>query len=87
MLKASRAHLAECGEGYFAHMRAALAITLSLGGAALACAVHAFVPALFTRTASTRVEQVSESIRARRAAASAAGGDASAEVGGAAATY
>ena len=67
MLKASRAHLAECGESYFAHLRAALGITLTLGGAALACAVHAFVPALFTRTASTRVEQVSAGIKARRA--------------------
>jgi hypothetical protein len=68
MLKASRAHLAECDESYFAHLRAALGITLALGGAALACAVHAFVPALFTRTASTRVEQVGASIRARKAA-------------------
>lgn len=67
MLKASRAHLVECGEGYFAHLSAALRISWILGGAMLACAVHAFVPGLFTRTASTRVEQVRAGILARRA--------------------
>ena len=75
MLKASRAHLAECGESYFAHLRAALGITLTLGGAALACAAHAFVPAIFTRTASSRVDQVRVSIQARRAGGVAAGGE------------
>ena len=67
MLKASEAHLAECGEGYFAHLRAALRISWILGGAVIACAVHAFVPGLFTRTASTRVEQVRAGILARQA--------------------
>lgn len=66
MLKASRAHLAECREDYVTHLRAALGITASLSAAALACAVHAFVPGLFTRTASTRVERVRSSILARR---------------------
>jgi hypothetical protein len=67
MLKASQAHLADCGESYVAHLSAALRISWTLAGAALACAVHAFVPGMFTRTASARVEQVREGILARRA--------------------
>jgi len=70
MLKASRAHLAECDEGYFTHLRAALGITVTLGAAALACAAHAFIPGIFTRTASTRVERVRSSIVARQRVAS-----------------
>ena len=72
MLKASRTHLAECGEGYFAHLRAALRISWILCGAVIACAVHAFVPGLFTRTASARVEQVRAGILARKAGGQAA---------------
>jgi|tagenome__1003787_1003787.scaffolds.fasta_scaffold20250299_3 hypothetical protein len=68
MLKASRSHLVECGESYAAHCGAALRISWTLAGAALACAVHAFVPGLFTRTASSRVEEVRDGILARRAA-------------------
>ena len=67
MLKASRAHLSECDESYFEHLRAALRITLTLGTAAAACAAHAFVPGLFTRSASMRVERVHNSIIERRA--------------------
>jgi hypothetical protein len=65
MLKASRAHLAEVDETYFTHLAAALRIAGILGGAALACAVHAIVPALFTRTASRRVEEVRSGIATR----------------------
>ena len=68
MLKASRAHLSECDEGYFTHLKAALGITATLGAAALGCAVHAFVPGLFTRSASTRIERVRSSIVARQRA-------------------
>lgn len=67
MLKASRAHLAECSESYFDHLAAALGISAVLIGAALACAVHALIPALFTRTASNRIEELRTSIQARRA--------------------
>ena len=68
MLEASRAHLTDCGESYTEHRRAALRVSCTLFGAALACTVHAFVPGLFMRTASTRVAQVHASILARRAA-------------------
>jgi hypothetical protein len=78
MLKVSRSHLRDCNETYVAHFGAALRISWTLAGAALACAVHAFVPGLFTRTASTRVEQVRDGILARRAASeSPPGGDGS----------
>ena len=69
MLKASRAHLAECREGYLTHLLAAVRISGTLLAAALACAIHAFVPGLFTRSASVRVERVRSSILARQAAA------------------
>jgi len=68
MLKASRSHLDDCGETYIAHCCAALRISWTLAGAALACAIHAFVPGLFTRTASTRVERVRDSILTRQSA-------------------
>ncbi|MBW0006846.1 MAG: hypothetical protein JO335_03940 [Sphingomonas sp.] len=68
MLKASRAHLAECHETYLAHLLAATRISATLLAAALACAVHAFVPGLFTRSASLRVERVRASIITRRSA-------------------
>ena len=68
MLKASRAHLAECQEGYLTHLRAAVRISATLLAAALACGVHAFVPGLFTRSASVRVERIRSSILARRTA-------------------
>ena len=70
MLKASRSHLAECREGYLTHLLAAVRISATLLAAALACAIHAFVPGLFTRSASVRVERVRSSILARQAAAS-----------------
>jgi hypothetical protein len=72
MLKASRAHLAECEEGYLAHLRAAVGISLTLLTASLACAIHALVPGVFTRSASVRVERVRSSIIARRAIANSA---------------
>ena len=68
MLKASRSHLDDCGETYTAHCGAALRISWTLVGAALACAIHAFVPGLFTRTASARVERVRDSILTRQSA-------------------
>ena len=69
MLNASRAHLAECREGYLTHLIAAVRISATLLTAALACTIHAFVPGLFVRSASMRVERVRSSILARKAAA------------------
>ena len=68
MLKASRAHLADCDESYGEHCIAAFRISWTLTGAAMACAVHAIIPGLFPRTASGRVEQVREGILAGRTA-------------------
>lgn len=52
MIRSSRHHLAEVDEGYFEHFKVALRIAGLLLRAALACAVHAVVPALCTTTAS-----------------------------------
>ena len=49
------AHPRSVGESYGQHLGAALGFAGLLAGAAAACFVHAFVPALFTRTASRQV--------------------------------
>ena len=82
MLNASRAHLAECHEGYLTHLLAAARISATLLAAALACAVHAFVPGLFTRSASMRVERVRASILARQTGAISPNSEMSAEEAG-----
>jgi hypothetical protein len=49
-------HPASVGETYFEHLRVALGFALAMLGGGLACAVHAVVPALFTRTGSRTIE-------------------------------
>jgi hypothetical protein len=46
------------GQSYTRHLRGALGYSLTLLGASLACMVHAFLPALFTRTASTKIAEL-----------------------------
>ena len=58
MLRASNDHLAEVQETYLEHLGAALAISGALAKAAAACALHAFVPGLCTRTASRCIAQI-----------------------------
>jgi Family of unknown function (DUF6356) len=48
-------HPASAGETYGEHMRVALSFALPLAKAALAALVHAFLPFLFTTTASATV--------------------------------
>lgn len=55
MFRASKAHLAEVDEGYFAHMRFALLVAVLALGAGLACAIHAIVPALCGQTCSRTI--------------------------------
>jgi hypothetical protein len=66
MLKASRDHLNQVRETYFEHFRAALTISGLLAKAAVACAVHAIVPGISTRTASRCVARVSSDLNQRR---------------------
>jgi len=48
-------HPRSIGETYSEHFATAVGVGFSLIGAGLACVVHAIVPALFERTASTAV--------------------------------
>ena len=65
MFESSRAHLNEVEEGYFEHFGAALTISGRLAKAAVACALHAIIPGICTRTASRCVAEVHQSISTR----------------------
>jgi len=58
MLKLFTRHPASVGESYLEHLFAAGGFTVSLFLAALACAVHALLPFLFERTASSRIDEL-----------------------------
>jgi hypothetical protein len=51
-------HPRTVGESYLEHQAVALSFAGELFGAGAACAVHAAVPALFTKTASRAVERL-----------------------------
>ena len=51
-------HPASVGETYFEHQRTAFGFALAMLGGGCACAVHAVLPALFTRTGSRTVEHL-----------------------------
>jgi hypothetical protein len=68
VFKASRDHLQEVQESYFEHLGAALVISALLAKAGVACAVHAFIPGLCTRTASRCIARVSSNLDRRGAA-------------------
>jgi hypothetical protein len=51
-------HPRSLGETYLEHQGVALSFAGELMVAGLACAIHAFIPALFTRTASQKIERL-----------------------------
>jgi hypothetical protein len=59
MWQRSKDHLAAAGETYLQHMRFALVVGFVTAGAALACMIHAVVPALCERTCSRTLGQLS----------------------------
>jgi hypothetical protein len=59
MLQRSKDHLITAGESYLEHMRFALMVGFVTAGAALACLIHAIVPALCERTCSRTLGQLS----------------------------
>jgi hypothetical protein len=59
MWQRSKVHLETAGETYFEHMRFALVVGFVTAGAALACIIHAIVPALCERTCSRTLGQLS----------------------------
>lgn len=67
MIRSSKRHLDEAGEGYWQHLLVASDISMKLARASIACALHALVPALCTRTASRAIAEL-HALVVRRAA-------------------
>jgi hypothetical protein len=60
MIARSRAHLRDAGEAYWRHLRFAVTFGLMAMAAGIAAIIHAFVPALFTHTASRLVRHLGQ---------------------------
>jgi hypothetical protein len=71
------AHPDAVGETYFEHMKVALSFALPLAAAAFAALVHAFLPFLFERAASTTIRRLYTRMTSRqpRPASDAGGAD------------
>ena len=59
-------HPRSLGESYLEHLRHALEFGSALIGAGIACGIHALVPALFARTASTTILRLHDRMTAMR---------------------
>ena len=57
-------HPRSLGESYWQHQKRALGFGTAMVAGGIACVIHAFVPALFERTASTTVLRLNECMRA-----------------------
>ena len=66
MIRRSKQHLSEAGEGYLEHLAFAATIGLMAVAAGLACLIHALVPGLCTRTASRTIGLLNELLADRR---------------------
>lgn len=58
--KLFNSHPASVGEGYCEHCRHALGFAGAMFTAAFACLIHAFVPALFERSASQIITRLND---------------------------
>ena len=58
MIKNSKKHLRDAEENYFQHMGAALKISLKLFVASLQAFFHSIIPALFTKSASSKIKEL-----------------------------
>ncbi|WP_221240356.1 DUF6356 family protein [Sphingobium boeckii] len=58
-------HPLAVGETYLAHQRTALTFAGQLFVAAMACAIHAIFPSLFTRTGSQAVQRIHDNMQRR----------------------
>jgi hypothetical protein len=56
MIKNSKKHLRDARESYLEHMRAALKISSQLLIASLQAFFHSIIPALFTKSASSKIK-------------------------------
>ncbi len=57
-------HPAAVGESYLEHMRVASGFARTLAKATVACTIHAIVPSLCERTASTAIRELNERMTA-----------------------
>lgn len=51
-------HPATVGETYLEHMRCALGFSFTMIRSAVCCAIHAFLPFLFTKTGSSAIDDL-----------------------------
>lgn len=58
MIKNSRKHLRDAEENYLQHMSAALKISSQLLIASLQAFFHSIIPALFTKSASSKIKEL-----------------------------
>ena len=58
MIKNSKKHLRDAKENYLQHMSAALKISSQLFIASLQAFFHSIIPALFTKSASSKIKEL-----------------------------
>ena len=58
MIKNSKKHLMDANENYLQHMGAALKISSQLLIASLQALFHSIIPALFTKSASSKIKEL-----------------------------
>jgi len=57
-IRAFTDHPATVGETYLEHMRCALGFSFTMIRSAVCCAIHAFLPFLFTKTGSSAIDDL-----------------------------
>lgn len=58
MIKKSKKHLSDAQESYFQHMAAALSISSQLFIASFKALIHSIFPSLFTKSASSKINEL-----------------------------
>ena len=66
MIKDSKKHLKDAEENYLQHMGAALKISIQLMIASLQALLHSIIPALFTKSASSKIKELYLYIESRK---------------------
>ena len=66
MIKNSKQHLTDADEKYLQHMGAALKISSQLLIASLQAFFHSIIPALFTKSASSKIKELHLFIESRK---------------------
>ena len=66
MIKKSKIHLDNANENYFQHMGIALKISFQLLSAAFMAFMHAFLPSIFTSSASNKIKKLYSLVENRK---------------------